>query len=288
MVQSDKERVMRVSLETKTCPRPRCDQVSRSTLKSKHFSSVFICITVLVLASHSHSHSLSLFLTYSFVHAHDTNIKSNKVTKWLACLDQLRHLSSRWFSCHREICPHRRAFCIHALVSACHAHCAICFLIFPSLLPRMNTFRRDKTMSPGEIGTSALHRSWALLSLNQRVSVQVYDTFNPQHIVMTRLVLQIDFLKKSHVNTTPYNTDDMSRIFQSCYQDQVFTLGQSLAFEFQGVHLLSTIYDLETQAPVLGSGQDKKSQRGILVSNTTISFMKVPDSAMKLTGSVTR
>lgn len=128
----------------------------------------------------------------------------------------------------------------------------------------------------GEIGTSSLHRTWAQLSIGQTVTVSLYDSTkaSPPVPFIETLIIQIDFLKKSQKNATPYSADDMANIFHSVYHEQLFTIGQFLAFDYHGINLIAKILEISPT-----------SVKGILTTKTEIIFIKGPDSSMKLTES---
>jgi vesicle-fusing ATPase len=138
------------------------------------------------------------------------------------------------------------------------------------------TVKVSKDMSKrGEIGTSSLHRTWAQLSLGQKVSVVPYDPKNDSTIdMLDTLVIQVEFLKKNQTNSTPYDVDDLSMIFRTVYNEQIFTIGQMVAFDYHGINLLAKVLDMGPFSP-----------RGVLSQKVTkLSWIKGADSNIRLTG----
>lgn len=80
------------------------------------------------------------------------------------------------------------------------------------------------------------------------------------------------------------------------FHNQIFTVGQMLAFEFQGVNLACRILDLEVvELETLRRGSKgeidarteyaaSKAQRGVLMHQTAIEFTKSSESTIRLKG----
>lgn len=80
------------------------------------------------------------------------------------------------------------------------------------------------------------------------------------------------------------------------FHNQIFTVGQMLAFEFQGVNLACRILDLEVvELETLRRGSKgeidarteyaaSKAQRGVLMHQTAIEFSKSSESTIRLKG----
>ncbi|KAL1922968.1 uncharacterized protein VTP21DRAFT_9344 [Calcarisporiella thermophila] len=157
------------------------------------------------------------------------------------------------------------------------------------------TIRPDDQIQPGTLAFSNPHRKWAGLSLNQGVFVQPYDPFSEgADIYNGKMELEVGFLARNTAITDPFDTEEMARAFCSTFNNQIFTIGQSLAFEFKGNNLAITVKNLTTiHIDALRNGltgerapeNNRRALRGILTQQTAITFVKAPDSSIRLTGS---
>ncbi|KAJ3275890.1 transport between ER and Golgi ATPase protein [Terramyces sp. JEL0728] len=139
----------------------------------------------------------------------------------------------------------------------------------------------DSKVSPGCLGTSALQRKLAGLSLNQDVRIKPFEP--PKELFIARLILQVSFLRKSTVTTEPFDTDQLSGLFIKWFNTQVMTIGQSILMEFKGIDLLLEVTNIDLVD--LGSKQAISGpKRGILMEKAGIRFTKDGDYPIKFTG----
>ncbi|KAH1009525.1 vesicle-fusing ATPase 1 [Dendroctonus ponderosae] len=135
------------------------------------------------------------------------------------------------------------------------------------------------------VGFSLPQRKWAVLSLNQEIGVEPYQ---PEEY-LSSIVLEVDYMQKKTVSQEPYDSDEMAKEFVMSFPNQVFTVGQQLAFSFKDKKLLlAVVRDLEVANIVaLKEGRDakpKKARIGQLMPNTTVQFEKAETSALNLVG----
>ncbi|KAL0080661.1 P-loop containing nucleoside triphosphate hydrolase protein [Phycomyces blakesleeanus] len=157
------------------------------------------------------------------------------------------------------------------------------------------TMRVDNTMQKGLIGTNAMQRRWAQFSLNQEVVATPYDPFSGgTDIYLATLKIETGFFRKSMQVSDDFDTEEMAKAFSLTFHNQIFTIGQPLVFEFQGIKLTCKISDLdvvELETLKAGSkneaeshGSGRKATRGLLMHQTLIQFTKSADSTIRLKG----
>ncbi|KAI7877416.1 AAA-domain-containing protein [Lichtheimia hyalospora FSU 10163] len=158
------------------------------------------------------------------------------------------------------------------------------------------TARQDNTMQRGVLGTSAMQRRWAQFSLNEEVSVKPYNPFaTGADIYLAMLKVEVGFLRKSAQNTDDFDTEKMSEAFSNNFHNQIFSVGQLLVFEFQGVNLSCKIADMEVvELETLkkqGKGEidvhaeaNSRATCGVLMRQTMIQFTKSSESTIRLKG----
>ncbi|KAI3654864.1 hypothetical protein MP228_000244 [Amoeboaphelidium protococcarum] len=160
------------------------------------------------------------------------------------------------------------------------------------------TILADDTCAPGEVGTSSFHRRWANLSLGEVVSVTPYDpSADGSQAYLASMSIEIGFLRKTLDIKDEFDTNEMSKVFIGNYGNQVFTKGQQMAFEFCGVNLAATIQSvgcvdidalkrgkMESSAQQSAASNGIGSNRGVLMHQTQITFVKDKESSIRLKG----
>jgi vesicle-fusing ATPase len=101
-------------------------------------------------------------------------------------------------------------------------------------------------------------------------------------------------LKKTTQLEDYLDTDDMSKLFDSLFDGQVFALDQALFFEYRGTDILVQVTGIDTVSlDELKGGASKTpkgskigagSKMGILMKQSSIQFTKAGDSPIKLKG----
>ncbi|XP_019879561.1 vesicle-fusing ATPase 1-like [Aethina tumida] len=135
------------------------------------------------------------------------------------------------------------------------------------------------------IGFSLPQRKWAVLSLNQDITVKPYtcDDF------LSSIVLEADYMQKKTTSQEQYDSDEMAKEFLITFANQVFSVGQQLAFSFRDRKLLSLVVkDLEAASlSALKEGSNEKPRKtktGQLIPNTMVQFEKAENSSLNLVG----
>ncbi|KAF7731559.1 transport between ER and Golgi ATPase protein [Apophysomyces ossiformis] len=150
----------------------------------------------------------------------------------------------------------------------------------------------------GYIGTSQMQRRWAQFSLNQEVVVEPFDPFSDgADIYLATLKLEVSFHRKNMVIKDDFDTEEMAKAFSLMYHNQIFSKGQMLVFEYQGINLICTVSDLEVvELETLKAGAKgeidaraesmaSRASRGVLMHQTTVIFTNASESNIRLKGS---
>lgn len=142
-------------------------------------------------------------------------------------------------------------------------------------------------MAPGTAGFNLMQRKWAVVSLNQELTVKPFR-FDQRTQTIGTIVLQVDFLQKKNASPEPFDTDKMAMEFSMQFVQKAFTEGQSLAFSFAEKKLLSvcvkSIEVLDLSDLKTAQGKPKMSPIGLLTGNSNIVFEKFEGSTINLIG----
>jgi vesicle-fusing ATPase len=149
------------------------------------------------------------------------------------------------------------------------------------------SFAGNAAVAPGTIALSQVHRKLLDLSLNQGVNVVPFRTTNAD-IYLANLSVDVDFLAKSK-KEGEFDVKDLDAALKTAFGNQFFARGQTFLADVKGNNLVFTV--LETEVAQLSQISEKASSssgsgeaRGILTSQTSITFSKAPGTALKLTG----
>ncbi|CAM0137867.1 transport between ER and Golgi ATPase protein [Umbelopsis sp. WA50703] len=157
------------------------------------------------------------------------------------------------------------------------------------------TLIADDTVPPGIIGTNLMHRRWGQFSLKQDVHVRPYDPFEGGHdIYLSSMQVEVGFLRKGSQVDGELSAQQMAEAFTNAFKNQIFSHGQLLAFEFQGVTLLCRVTGLEVvelsalkknfrgEVDAKHDEYQRMAQRGVLMQQTSIDFVKDPESPIRI------
>ncbi|KAF4619220.1 hypothetical protein D9613_004974 [Agrocybe pediades] len=182
-----------------------------------------------------------------------------------------------------------------------------CLIVHPSDFPQGQhvlvngsyalTVRHDNTgkLQPGVIGASAMQRQWIGLSLTgDQATVEPLPS--PPHPAAPSFLgaidLEVGFLRRGHDIAEQFSADDMVKNFLKAFSGIVMSADEVIVFEYHGQNLKATVksvsvLDLADEQrkglpPSQGSGH---KHMGILFEKTDVTFMKAPDSTIKLKSS---
>ncbi|KAG6463480.1 hypothetical protein O3G_MSEX013898 [Manduca sexta] len=139
----------------------------------------------------------------------------------------------------------------------------------------------------GTVGFSAPQRKWATLSIGQTIEVK---PFKPQSAeCLCSVTLEADFMMKKTTSLEPYDSEQMARDFLIQFSNQVFTVGQQLAFSFQEKKVLSLIVKnleaVDVQALAAGvNAVPRRVRMGRLLPDASVQFDKAENSSLNLVG----
>ncbi|CAO3634178.1 unnamed protein product [Cunninghamella blakesleeana] len=149
----------------------------------------------------------------------------------------------------------------------------------------------------GELVTNNLQRKWAQFSLEKRVNVVEYEpTSEGLDVYLTVLRVEIDYRKKSAASTQEWDTEELAQVFNLSFSNQIFTVGQLLVFDFQGIQFLCTVVGLEvadfevlkaSKRGEINARHDipkNEAHRGIFMHQTSVEFIKGQNSVIRLKG----
>lgn len=135
------------------------------------------------------------------------------------------------------------------------------------------------------VGFNLPQRKWAVLSLNQEIDVTPYV---PEDYISS-IVFETDFMQKKSTTQEQYDTDDMAKEFLYTFPNQMFTVGQQLAFQFKDKKILILVVrDIEAiNINAMARNPETKPRKvkmGQLIPNSVIQFEKAEGAAINLTG----
>ncbi|XP_044754497.1 vesicle-fusing ATPase 1-like [Coccinella septempunctata] len=135
------------------------------------------------------------------------------------------------------------------------------------------------------VGFNLPQRKWACLSINQEIDVSPYI---PQDYI-SGITFEADFQMKKSITQEQYDTDEMAKEFSYSFPNQMFTVGQQLAFQFKDKRMLILVVK-EIEAVNISSMQGnseakpRKVKLAQLIPNSVVTFEKAEGSPLNLVG----
>ncbi|CAL8380149.1 unnamed protein product [Gadus morhua 'NCC'] len=150
------------------------------------------------------------------------------------------------------------------------------------------TLKTHPSVAVGTIAFSLPQRKWAGLSIGQDVEVISYK-FDKSRQYVGSILLEVDFLQKKNVDSSPYDSDKMAAEFLQSFSNQAFSAGQQLAFSFSDKLFALVVKNMEAMDPSIlkGEGNSGKKQKidiGLLNGNSQVIFEKAETSSVTLIG----
>ncbi|XP_055767985.1 vesicle-fusing ATPase-like [Salvelinus fontinalis] len=150
------------------------------------------------------------------------------------------------------------------------------------------TVKTHQSVVPGTIAFSLPQRKWAGISIGQDVEVTGYNFDKSKQCVGT-MTVEIDFLQKKSVDSSPYDSDKMAAEFIQHFNSRAFSVGQQLVFSFCEKLFGLLIKDIEAMDPSIlkgnaGSGKKHNIDIGLLLGNSQVVFEKAESSSLTLIG----
>jgi vesicle-fusing ATPase len=156
--------------------------------------------------------------------------------------------------------------------------------------------RHDNTgnLPPGAVGASAVQRQWIGLSATGD-TVTVTALPAPPHpsapAFLETLALEVGFLQRNLEIAEQFSADDMAAIFIRGFGGLIFTVGQISVFEYHGQNLKCVVKSVSVLELAVeqrrggGGGGAGRTDSGIVMEKTDITFLKDPTSKIKIKSS---
>ncbi|KAL9122614.1 MAG: hypothetical protein Q9187_000828 [Circinaria calcarea] len=145
----------------------------------------------------------------------------------------------------------------------------------------------------GYISLSDPMRTWASISLQDVVSVKLYDPFTEGgHRYLGSVDAEIGFAGKKSTEA-PFDQDELAQYFTKNYENQIFAPGQRLIMDYKSLPLLFIIKtvqlgDLSMNKDYVAESLTIPTARGILTRGTHMNFFKDARSGINLKASTRR
>uniref|UniRef100_A0A6Q2YM46 Vesicle-fusing ATPase n=1 Tax=Esox lucius TaxID=8010 RepID=A0A6Q2YM46_ESOLU len=148
------------------------------------------------------------------------------------------------------------------------------------------TVRTHQSVVPGTIAFSLPQVNTLHTGLPKQATNYVFDKSKQCVGTMT---LEIDFLQKKSVDSSPYDSDKIAAEFIQHFNSQAFSVGQQLVFSFCDKLFSLIIKDIEAMDPSILKGESTTSKKhkidiGLLLGNSQVIFEKAESSSLTLIG----
>ncbi|KAK0540655.1 transport between ER and Golgi ATPase protein [Tilletia horrida] len=148
-----------------------------------------------------------------------------------------------------------------------------------------------RSVMPGSLGMGSIMRGWLGLSTGAVVEASPYDPFahgSPGTYVAS-MDIELNWLSAAQATNETFDSDLMQAAFCQAFNNQIFTIGQRLVFEFHGTNLHASVRGITAIEGGGGKGAPAaRSDKGILMSQTEITFLKEGGSTIKIKGGKNR
>ncbi|KAH8820002.1 vesicular-fusion protein-like protein sec18 [Xylogone sp. PMI_703] len=157
------------------------------------------------------------------------------------------------------------------------------------------TARPNNQFPPGHISLSDPQRTWCNVGITDRITAELYDPFSQGgNAYLGSLDVEVGFASKNKFTETPYDQDVLADTFTKIYQNQVLAPGQRIIMDYKNIPLLFVVktvqlmnLGMEKPAPGAPASSDPRA-RGILTTQSIVTFYKDAKSPIKLKGSARR
>uniref|UniRef100_A0A8C7DW49 Vesicle-fusing ATPase n=1 Tax=Oncorhynchus kisutch TaxID=8019 RepID=A0A8C7DW49_ONCKI len=147
------------------------------------------------------------------------------------------------------------------------------------------TVKTHQSVVPGTIAFSLPQVGATIMAFRNRL----HTVFKPILQCVGTMIVEIDFLQKKSVDSSPYDSDKMAAEFIQHFNSQAFSVGQQLVFSFCEKLFGLLIKDIEAMDPSIlkgnaGSGKKHNIDIGLLLGNSQVVFEKAESSSLTLIG----
>lgn len=153
------------------------------------------------------------------------------------------------------------------------------------------TARPTPGFRPGHISLSDPQRTWCGVGMMDELMGEVYDPFaRGGDAYIGSMDVEIGFASTNRIVDTPYDQDELAKVFLNTFQNQVFAPGQRFLLDVKNIPLAVMVKTVTlVDLTMLGSGEaptrSDPGARGILTNQASIGFYKDARSPIKLKGS---
>jgi vesicle-fusing ATPase len=147
------------------------------------------------------------------------------------------------------------------------------------------SFQANEAIGKGTVGFNNIQRTTALLSLNEPIPVSTYVPEGDGYLFSVKF--EVDFYLKSKA-TVNIDVDEVSKIVLRDMLYQFFQIEQKILVDFQGTNLQLRVIEVEVgglEDVLKGELKPNKgAQRGILMKQSSIQFVKAQGCTLRLVG----
>jgi vesicle-fusing ATPase len=95
-----------------------------------------------------------------------------------------------------------------------------------------------------------------------------------------------DFLRRGHEIAEAFSADEMAQLFVRAFSGIILSIGQFLIFEFHGQNLKLQVTGLSVvDLPNAPAGGQSRTDTGVVMEKTDVTFQKGANSAIKIKSS---
>ncbi|KAL7934849.1 P-loop containing nucleoside triphosphate hydrolase protein [Trichoderma chlorosporum] len=146
----------------------------------------------------------------------------------------------------------------------------------------------------GCISLSDPQRTWCRVAMRDTFTGVNFDPFaSGGKAYLGTLDLEVGFASSARKTTTPYDEDELVKLFLDTFKSQIFAPGQRLLMDIRNLPLLIIVTTVQLIDMSMADNEDEKphkeaSFRGILSTKTSVRFHRDAKGDLNLKPSVTR
>ena len=138
---------------------------------------------------------------------------------------------------------------------------------------------KDGQLPEGFVGVSRSQRQWIGIEIGAQVTVEVLP--DPPHpdapSFIQAIEIEVDFLKPGYESSEEFSLHDMATTFVDDFKRIQMTKGQSIVFMYHKEKLRGLIKSMA----LVEEPPPARKNTGIIFTETSATFSKLPDSTMK-------
>jgi vesicle-fusing ATPase len=160
---------------------------------------------------------------------------------------------------------------------------------YVQLRDQVYTFRANDKIAPGSIGLSSLQRQNLNLAINEKIFATLYIP-ESSDIFLGTLRVEVDLLSKNKKPSDKFEADELKKSVITQLEQQILSTGQKFVLDFRGNNLVFKVLDMRVMDVAVAKSDHsegeplKAADKGILISQTDITFEKAHGSLLTITG----